>query len=1136
MKFLPNLGGAGRGLSGFVQRRSTMIFIMRVSVFYVALLSGSIQLLLAHPGSGQKLDETYVTVELNNESLQTLFSQIEKQTDLLFTFPEAVKGYTGFDLPKGERSVKETLEIVLEGTPITFRQINSNLIAVFVGAGEGGEGSGLEGVILGGRNEDHKATVFTVTGTVTDGSTQEALAGVNVIVKGTTRGTATDAEGKFAIDATEAEVLVFSFIGFKTFEAQVSGRSVIDVAMEADITALQAVEVRSTGYWTETKERSTSNISKVEAKDIENQPVTSPLMALQGRMPGVDITPYNGAAGAAIKIQIRGQNSLRATGGYPLFIIDGVPIDSRPLESYSTNLLDNGFDPLSGINPANIESIEVLKDGVATSIYGSRGANGVVRITTKQGVGSGRTNVDVNFYTGVGKITNRMDLLNTSQYLQMRKEAFANDNKNPGLFDYDVNGAWDTTRYTDWQDELLGGTAGITDIQAGVSGGNRNTTFRLGGGFHKENVVYSGDFGYQRINGDFSLRHTSNDQKFIATLMINYGANKNRLFDDGNFVRNALTLSPNAPKLYDAEGNLNWEIVSLLNGAFITNSWTNPLSYLKKTHSTTTSNLVANSTFSYEVLPGLILKTSLGFTELNSKEHLKYPIAAQSPTLINASSTGSAIFGSNDRKSWIVEPQVIYSQDFGHHSLNGVLGMTMQGSNSEYQSVAGSGYPSDVLLNTTKGASVLLYTNDGSEYRYAAFFARIGYDWKDKYLIDLTARRDGSSRFGPGNRFGNFGAIGAAWIFSKESLIQDHLKLLSFGKIRGSYGTTGNDQIGDYMFYNTYGITENKYANNPALYPDALYNPTYQWEVTKKLEAGIELGFAENRISLEASWYRNRSSNQLIDYLLPGTAGFSSMLRNFNAVVENSGVELVMTTVNINTEHVNWTTSVNASVPRNKLVEFPNIEETPYNTIYKVGEPLSIQRIYKWNGINPQSGLHEILDLNENGELGEEDKLFLKPLGRKYFGGIMNTVRYKSIELSFLIQFSKSVTADYLPINMPGRIGNQPVEVLDRWKNEGDITDVAKFSQLSANNSSYANEVRFSDRNTNYVSFARLKTLSLSYLFPSALLNKAKIYEAKIYLQAQNLFTITKYPGLDPETGNNLPPLTMMSVGVQVKL
>jgi TonB-linked SusC/RagA family outer membrane protein len=951
----------------------------------------------------------------------------------------------------------------------------------------------------------------------------DVMPGVNVLVKGTTIGTSSDANGEFSLEVNgENDVLVFSFIGYKVFEMRVGAQTEISVSLAEDATSLDAVEIRSTGYWSDTKARSIGNIAKISSEDIERQPVTSPLMSLQGRMAGVDIQPTAGMPGSAVKIQIRGQNSLRLDGNYPLYVIDGIPVDSHPLEPAANSLL-GAFDPLSTINPANIESIQVLKDADATSIYGSRGANGVILITTKQAGKSGKTSVEVSCYRGVGRVSKFLDMMNTQQYLAVRREAFRNDGIEPPSYEYDLT-TWDTTRYTDWQKTLIGGTADISDVQTGISGGNANTSFRLGGGYHKETLVFPGDFGYRRLAGSFNMNHLSPSQKLRLSLAINYGSEKNKLFDDTYMMRNALTLQPNAPALYMDDGELNWE----------NSTFQNPLATTRNVHNANTDNLLTNVDVIYNIIRGLDLKVNAGYTTLNGIESVILPLAAINPEYVRYY-TGAMREGTNTRKTWIVEPQMNYNAHIGGSELNVVVGGTWQEGRLASKMVEYSGYESDALIGTLGNARINIVRDENNEYKYIAMYARMGYNWKERYFINLTGRRDGSSRYSPENQFGNFGSVGAAWIFTEEPFLNRLKPFLNFGKLRSSYGSTGSDQIGDYKYIGTYMAT-GKYQGAASLYPTGLYNPDYQWEVTHKFEAAIETKFWNSRVSLEAAYYQNRSSNQLINIALPYATGFGFYFGNFNPLIENRGWEFNLSTENIRSENFRWTTNINLTRPRNELVSFPGLEKSAYRSDYVVGKPITITKLYTYQGINPETGRYEVADENNDGLFDFRDRQYVHNFGRQYYGGMNNTITFRNFELSFLLQYANQTARTYLG-QTPGNSYNQQVGLLDRWRQPGDVT---KYQLYTAQGYGLAVDrfYNYSDSNAAIedASFFRLKTLTFAYTVPVASLRRTKLSMAKVYMQGQNLFTITDYYGLDPETGAMLPPLQVFTLGVQIKL
>lgn len=1118
---------------------------MRLNLIYILMLISSIQLLGSPHGNGQNLDKIEVTVEMEYGSLTALLAQIEEQTSLKFAYAHYLVSGVHVKLSKKTDSVKNILEEALSHTGLSYRVVEnkSNNVVIY---------KRLEG--LQRREFKPQKVVITgsISGVVTEAETGEPLVGANVFIKGTTKGIATNVEGRYTLDGLEPNMytVVVTFLGFERVEREVNVMdgevTTLNIAMKETIGELGEVEVNA-GYYSVSDRNRTGNISRVTAAEVERQPVTNVLQALQARMPGVEITQESGIPGAGMRIRIRGQNSIRSEANYPLYIIDGVPVSSVPIRSEGgsfgngTVARTQGIDPLNTLDPNNIESIEILKDADATAIYGSRGANGVVLITTKKGR-AGKTSLDVSVESGAGKVSNMMDLLNTAQYLEMRNEAFTNDGVTPTESNAPDLLLWDTTRDVDWQKELFGGTASYTDMQASVSGGTDQTSYRISGSFHNQTTVLPGDSRYNRASVQFHANHTSEDQKFRMSLSANYGVDNNRLFGGtgDDIVRSALTLPPNAPPLYDEDGNLNWAV-----DQFGSPTFENPVALLKRTQEVAVHNLVSSAVFRYEVLPGLEVKTSLGYTDFTLNDVMIDPLSSYDPFLLSLGFLEDQTFVSNQtNNSWIIEPQVIYNTAFGDSRLDVLAGTTWQESSSTGRLLRGEGYLSEELLGSLNPASqVSLGYDSNSLYRYNAIFGRIGYNWKEKYLLNLTGRRDGSSRFGEDRKFGNFGAVGAAWIFSEEPFMTENLSFISFGKLRASYGTTGNDQIGDYGYLDTYRSIElGNSRGDGGLNPVRLANSDYRWEMNRKLEAALELGLVEDRVLVAASWYRNRSSSQLIGLPLPSITGFTSVQANLLATVQNTGWELEMTARNIQSGNFYWTTSVNLTIPRNELLEYPDFEESPYANTLVLGEPLTIQKQYQYVGVDPTTGLYQVLDVNEDGLINQDDRISIVDQSRKYYGGLQNTLQYKRWELDFLIEFVNQKGRDYFlffgnSIAPPGMYnpgfsaGNVPIKVWEnRWQQPGDETDVQKFTQSFANLTPYN---RASTSNHGYVdaSFIRLKNISLSYQFPPD-----QLAEASIYIRAQNLFTWTDYFGLDPQNPyGGLPALKMITGGVQLR-
>ncbi len=972
---------------------------------------------------------------------------------------------------------------------------------------------------------------ITIHGTITDSA--GALSGVTITLRKSQlqsqsqsqlTSTISDEKGRYSIQVNEGDVLVFSYVGYKDVAVTVGSSSVVNITMTEDATTLKEVTVNAGYYKVKDKER-TGSIAKITSKDIENQPVTNVLAAMQGRMAGVDIVQTTGVPGGGFDIRIRGLNSLRNDGNAPLYVIDGVPFSSEAIgDSQTSSTLPTATSPLNSINPSDIESIEILKDADATAIYGSRGANGVVLITTKRGK-AGKTQFTASASTGTGRITKKLDLLDTPHYIAIRQQAFANDGITTYPYNaYDVNGTWDKNRYTDWQKELIGGTSEIKTLQASVSGGSAQTHFLLSGTTYTQSTVFPGNFNYKKGNVHVSLDHESEDKRFKVVFSGGYDLQANDQ-PAADLTRISRNLAPNAPTLYDANGNLNWE----------NSTWENPLAALRSEALAKTNSLVANSTFSYQLPYGFMAKTSLGFTDLQHHESRTDPSTIYDPVYEAGAEYSSIFLTTTGRHSWIVEPQLNWQRSVSKGKVSVLLGSTFQNQVSTSMLQYGSGFTSNSLLYNLASASFnKTFYDDITEYRYQAFFGRVNYSWQDKYFVNLTGRRDGSSRFGPGKQFANFGAVGAAWLFSQEKAIKESA-FLSFGKLRASYGITGNDQIGDYQFLNTYQSSGTVYDGTVGLSPIRLYNPNFSWETNRKLEAALELGFLKDRIFTTVSWYRNRSSNQLIGMPLPATTGFTTMQSNLDATVQNTGLELTLRTVIVQKQHFGWTTNFNLSVPKNKLISFPGLASSTYSNQYVIGESINITKLYHYTGVNPQTGVYEFEDVNKDGQLTVDDAQTIKDFSPTFYGGLQNQLRYKNFQLDFLFQFVKQLNWNAATqYSAPGVFGNQPVSVVGGWQQPGS-TAATQIYTTGLNSDAVNAYVRYanSDAAVSDASYIRLKNIAVSYMVP----NYVKGLQCKLTLQGQNLLLITPYKDGDPEfrSFNYLPPLKIITLGAEFK-
>lgn len=1104
--------------------------VMKVTA--LILLIASLQL------SANSVAQENITLKAKGASLFKIFTDIKRQTGYnFFLAEESMQQAKPVDIDVKNASLKTVLEICFKNQPFTYSISGKNIIIT---------------IKKNERNDTQNNAVnafLEVKGKVVNAQ-GEPIARATVMVKGTSKSTITDVKGEFSIGGINDDVeLIISSVGFEQTTISTNGRSFIQVVLQIKVTSLDEFQV--IGYGTTTKRLNTGNVTSIKSTDIEKQPVQNPLLALQGRVPGLFITQPSGLAGSSVRVRIQGQNSI-ANGNEPLYVIDGVPIISElPMTGIDgvlgpTGPNYSGFgNPLNYINVADIESIEVLKDADATSIYGSRAANGAILITTKKGK-AGPMKLDLNMQTGWGHVTRKLDMLDTRQYLDMRYEAFRNDGinwKDPFVSANDLK-VWDTTRYTNWQKELIGNTAHYSNISANISGGTATVQYLLGGTYHKETTVFpiSNDFADTKISVNSSLVAASVNQKIKIQFTGSFMFDKNQL-PRIDFTQSALLQEPNAPALFNLDGTINWAPDAAGNSTFGGNPMISTLAkYWNKTN-----NLISNIVLSYKVLPGLEIKNSIGYNKMLTDDFKSFPLTAAPPERRSVPGTQrSAEYGNRNINSWIIEPQLSYKSGISKGRIELLIGGTLMSLNTDVRSLRGTGHLSDELLeNINASANISNLYASKSEYKYNAGFGRLNYNWLDKYIINLTARRDGSSRFGSENQFHNFGSIGGGWLFSNEGFVKENFNFLSFGKFKGSYGTTGNDQIGDYSFLSLYSYPaiQVPYQGVVSIMPASLPNPHLQWEETRKVQFGLELGFMQDRLFLNITYARNRSSNQLLNYQVPSVAGFSSYLTNFPAIIQNRNWEFVVNSKNIATKDFDWTSNFNLTIPQNKLISFPDLVNSSYSNLLVVDQSINVQRLLHYIGVDPTSGKYFFESKTDpfNPKYPDDYTLLIN-IDPKYYGGFQNTVSYKQFELDFLFQFVKQIgyndatfwNGNRTPGSFFEGLSNQPVSVLDRWQTSGDNSSIGKFS--SANN--FLSPIISSDYRFTDASFIRLKNVSLSWELPNKWINKAYLKKCRIYAHGQNLLTITNYKGLDPENKSilspTLPPLRVIMVGVQV--
>lgn len=974
--------------------------------------------------------------------------------------------------------------------------------------------------------------MFPISGIVVNDSSR-SLPAASITLRPGRKGVISNNSGEFDIQWSIGDTLEISYIGYKPILIPWhSSHRILIVHLQLENPNMEMAIVR--GYSTKEK----SNTAGVAQVRLNGVPVGDVLRIAQENLSGVFAPPTSGLAGTTHKFQFRGPTSLGAISelsyrpsSSPLFVVNGIPWAPllRPVNQLTTmvgepqapGIAATGFDPFFTINPLDIESITLLKDAEATAIYGARGANGVILITTKKGT-SKEPRLTVSASYGIGRSLPGMDLMNTEQYLQMRREAFTNDGiaitaaKAPDLV------SWDQNRYTDMNRLILGGTGNSMNTHFSFSQGDSLFQVLVNGGYGGQTATLPSDIYGKRwsLLSDFYYR--SKNRKLKTGLTASYSITENKWLTEN--IMKATLLAPNAPELTDGEGNLVWEG----NGVH----FRNPLSYFRLNDYIQTGNSLMHAYAQYRFMRKWRLETSVGYNEIKVKERSKQPMSAFDPKL---KPTGTYNEAQNIFTTWIIEPSLHYTDSLWDKiRVEGVIGTSWSSQLNDRWNRKDTGYTNDQLLGIPDAAKGSKYDGYKSKYLFLSSFGRVKFNYKDKYFLSLTVRRDGSSRFGPENRYANFGAIGAGYIFWEK---ENEEGANSYAKLRASYGTTGNDQIGDYAYLNTWNKAARQYQGITGIFPEGLENPYYQWEVTRKLEGGIELRI-NDYLSASVIGYRNRSRNQLINYILPTQAGFGDVVKNFPAIIQNTGVE-IDAVFKKSWGKFMWCSKLNLAIPQNKLIRFDDLENSNYANKLMIGKPLNILIVQHYTGVDSATGLFTIADPNEKLAINYD------PV---FFGGIRNLFHYRQFYLDTYIEFRRQKAPhllSYIYDNfVPGQTNldfysNQPAELENRWRQRGDEAAWQKVSTLNAgtvNNASpnwYSSDARLVD-----ASYIRLKNVQLGYTFTDKFFKKKHIKGSSVYISTDNLFTITPFKGADPELQSpfSLPLQKTITIGLQITL
>jgi TonB-linked SusC/RagA family outer membrane protein len=978
----------------------------------------------------------------------------------------------------------------------------------------------------------------TVTGRVTSAEDGSALPGVNVVLKGTTTGTVTDVEGNYKISVpSDGGTLVFSFIGLTTTEIGIGSRSVVDIQLAADVTQLSEVVV--TGYGIQDKRTLTGSVASVKGDVFKNLPVQSVDRGIQGRLAGVQIAAASGAPGGALNVRVRGIGSVNGSND-PLWIVDGVQLTRFGQSTQGSS------NPLASINPNDIESVEVLKDAGSAAIYGAQAANGVVIVTTKKGK-KGKSNLEVSFQTGAVQPLNLYDVMNGQQFAEIKAEAYTNANL-PLTGDtgaYRVFGDPNDGNLTNfnWVDAMFR-TGRLNTYDISLSGGDEKTNFLMSVSYQKqEGQIIMND--WQRGTARLNLTHKPNKKLTMgANLSIAYqrtfGAIANGNFVNSPFVA-AFSAQPTtnaflsdgktfAPYPTSNSGHLfSYNIIQGVN---------------EEVRLGRTPQTVSSFNLDYEIMPGLNIRGLAAVDASFGTDNNQRP--ASIPAFGPNNGNGQMVVTSRRTIAYNTNAVLSYNKKFGQiHSISALGGFEYRKEERGGVTASQFGYPNVALRLLSSGAT----SRPASEFFFdnarQGFFGQVKYTLKDRYSVDATLRRDGSSRFGATNQYGTFYAGSVGYIISEENFMKS-LTWLDNLKIRGSYGVVGNSEINDYDWFTAYGSPAPGAVGIPAgaqysgisiLRLLTLGNDRIGWEEETQLTAGVDFSLFGGRLSGSVDYYRNNTANQLFNIDLPTDSGVGAVRGNVGEVL-NTGIEVELNGVVLDRSGFKWTMNGNIATLKNELLSLPNNARRIGNTLI-VGEPIQFLYLFDFAGINPANGKAMIRDASGNLSYQglEADAAVRGSLIPTYFGGLSNNFSYKGINLEVFFQFqggNKAFNGDFYSLYDAGSgADNQLVSQLNRWQQPGDITNVPRSFQGGSIDGQDQQFGTFgSTQFMSDASYLRLKQVTLSYNLPMSIVSKTRLNKINVFVQALNLWTLTNYAGIDPEVVTNNQSTGVSGVGV----
>lgn len=1100
----------------------------RITLILAIINCFSLSLLMANSSNAQRksIHDIRVSLEIDGR-LDKALKSIEKSTDFRFS-------YNDDRLDKSKQvkvfarniSMAELLSQIAEQANVNFRRINENIVV-------------FKGKVRGNRvtEELSEAPQKTIKGRVTD-ENGEPLPGATVAVKETNIGTVTDSNGNYTLSAPDdAETLIVSFIGYVTEEIALNGRSQVDVIMYLDVTALQEIIV--VGYGTQQKADVTGAIAAVDAEEINKQIDQNVQTLLQGRVAGVVINPSSGAPGAGVNVNIRGSSSVNAGSG-PLYVIDGVQLGggSRNIVGGADQAINPSSSPLSLLNPQDIESIQILKDASATAIYGARGANGVIIITTKKGNYSQKNQVTVSSYVGVQNLHAKMDLMNGREHAEYLNDFLTATGNAPAFSESEIAAMGEGT---DWQEEVTrGGTdALIQNHQISMSGGNNRTKYYLSGSYFDQAgiVLNTGITRYTfRSNVDF---HISDKLKLTTAMTFSSTDNQTGTDSSGsNNVRSAIqkgyATSPTID-VVDDEGEFIRDWVN-------SDKPENPVESLEDLDSRyITENFLGNVGLEWNILEGLNFNASLGFDINNSNGEFYYPSVS---TYLGGLTSGRGDITKNRFNSVINEYTLSYSRVFGDHSLNVLVGSSIQQSKTTAARTTALGFPNDIFrLNAIQQASGGTTSfSFFSERSLAGFLGRVNYDFKGRYLLTASIRRDGSSVFGRNKKWGTFGSFSAGWRLSNESFMEN-VQFINDLKLRVGYGVTGNQEIGPYQSFAAVG-GGGQYIIGGVVYtgtrPIRLANDDLGWELTRMTNIGLDFDLFESRFYGAVDYFDKTTEDQLLAVELDATNGVETRKLFNTGSITNKGLEFLIGGTPIKTQNFSWNTELNATIINNEVKSNGAGSSRFYGNfspavtggtakIDSVGLPFGAFYGYEVEGVwNSQSEIDQagalgfdttgvspgdirISDANGDLSITADDRVILGDPYADFLFGFNNVFSYKGFSLTIFIRGAQGFEvingAAAEIFNPADGTTNKHEDLLNRWTPSNNQSNIPRAGARGvvgdAPLSTYVEDG----------SFIKIQNVQLAY----ELRNTPKwLHNAKIYISGQNLATFTSYSGVDP--------------------